>query len=878
MSDHVPGDRRLAVRRRRLCGILPASTATVFIACIAAPVNADTAATISADGAAQALADTRDDDIIVTAPRFPDVRPERELDEDAIASYGVSTVDELVAEIQAELEGDDEPVFIVNGERIDDLDEIGAYPVEVLRELQVYPRGEGVRVGGRPGQRVISMTLHRQMRSATLTVAPRVATEGNWHSERGESLFTYVRGQTRANVALRARDEDSLLESERGIIQPQAQVPYATGGNIIAYPDLSGEIDPELTEAAGTVVTIVPLPATADPTLAELATTANEASTTDLGRFRTLRPSLRNVDLNASFSTRLTPWLTSTATLRLNRNDNHGLLGLPSGLFSLGPDNPSSPFSRTVALAVFDGSNALRYRSRRDSGEGNLTLNATLGRWRANFNARHSEANFLTSTDRTRSSGVIALADDFDPFGADLGNLVAIRTDQAKSRTNSTTAQVSFAGSPVDLPAGPLQTTLEGRLGWFEIRSQSSFAGPPEERHFRRGEQSVRAAAEVPFTSRTDFLPQIGELTGTAEYSLVHFSDAGDLNRYALGLTWEPRPPLRLRVATEWAKLPAPIELLGDPVIVTPDIRVFDPLTGDTVDVVQVTGGNPLLLPQTTRATRLSAILRLLPRLGLQLNGELAEIDERNFVSGLPAASAAVMLAFPDRFVRNAEGVLTRVDLRPVNFESHRQTRIRYGFSLNAPLGRGGRPSFAPAGDEDEEPAQEAAAAAVAAAINNPPTRLQLTVNHNVALVDQIVIRPGLDPVNLIKGGAIGIAGGRLRHQLDATAALTSGGTGVRIGMLWRGGNLLETRIADTTGVLRFSPVLTVNFRAFVDMRRLFPESVWSRGARASLNVLNLTNDRQRVRDPFGETPLQYQSAYRDPIGRTIEFEVRKVF
>jgi iron complex outermembrane recepter protein len=32
------------------------------------------------------------------------------------------------------------------------------------------------------------------------------------------------------------------------------------------------------------------------------------------------------------------------------------------------------------------------------------------------------------------------------------------------------------------------------------------------------------------------------------------------------------------------------------------------------------------------------------------------------------------------------------------------------------------------------------------------------------------------------------------------------------------------------------------------------------------------------VRDSFGHTPLQFQAAYRDPIGRTIELELRKVF
>jgi hypothetical protein len=47
---------------------------------------------------------------------------------------------------------------------------------------------------------------------------------------------------------------------------------------------------------------------------------------------------------------------------------------------------------------------------------------------------------------------------------------------------------------------------------------------------------------------------------------------------------------------------------------------------------------------------------------------------------------------------------------------------------------------------------------------------------------------------------------------------------------------------------------------------------------RLSIDVLNVTNDRQTVRNSAGTTPLQYQPGYRDALGRTIEFEVRKVF
>ncbi|HVM23340.1 MAG TPA: hypothetical protein VM308_08610, partial [Sphingomicrobium sp.] len=298
-------------------------------------------------------------------------------------------------------------------------------------------------------------------------------------------------------------------------------------------------------------------------------------------------------------------------------------------------------------------------------------------------------------------------------------------------------------------------------------------------------------------------------------------------------------------------------------ITLTPDVRVFDPLTGQTVDVLQITGGNPDLKPQKTRIKRASALLRLVPEYNLQLNAEYTDTDRRNFVSSLPEASAAVMLAFPDRYVRDAGGVLTSVDLRPVNFQSDREKRLRWGLSMNRRLA-GGRPAPAQPGARRPPP--------------SPSTYLQLTANHSIVFSNRIHIRPGLDPIDLLGGGAIGIGGGRLRHQIDGNASVTSGGVGARVGVNWRGPSRLVSRIGGTTDTLQFSPVLGVNARLFADMKRFFPSSDLARGLRLSLDVANVFNDRQLVRNSAGITPLQYQPGYREPIGRTIEFEIRKVF
>lgn len=851
--------------------------AALLLASVAIPCQGAAAA---AQGTQTADSDPNREIVITAQALYRGIRPERDLDPEGIASYGVSTIDELLDEVGAELgDSGEPPLILVNGERITDASEIGALPVEALRNVQVLPLGSAIRSGGTSTQRVVSLTLQRKVKSATLTAATKAATDGGWHSSRGEAIVTRINGPTTFNVTLRGRDDSALLESRRHIIQPDTSLPYAIGGIVVGFPNSLGEIDPLLSAAAGQTVTVAPVPATANPTLGNIAAGANRPAITDVGDFRTLRPRSQIYDLNATFSTRLTQWLTSRLSVRLARNLSRSKRGLPSGLFLLSAGNVFSPFSTDVGLAAY-GHTPLESRSKRDTGDANATLNARFGRWTASLNLRHSISHDETLTDGQAIFGTIALDDSYNPFTGDLSDLLAIRTSKATGRSRNDVAVINLAGSAAKLPAGDVQATVEARLAGTAFQSRSSFSLPGGARRIHRTEQSIRAALDVPLTSVSgDFLPQIGDLSATAEYGLSHFSNAGTFSFHSVGLNWSPRPVVEFRGEISTIAIPAAIQSLGGPAIVTPQVRVFDPLTSSTVDVVQITGGNSALRPEKTDVRRISGLVRLIPRLNLQLNGEYVDTGTRNYISSLPEASAAVMLAFPDRFIRDSSGKLTTIDLRPVNFASHREKQFRYGFSLSTTLS-GGVKSTAhianSAAADDDEAASRPSPATLPR--HRPLIRLQLTANHSIVFSDEIKIRSGLDSVDLLGGGAIGIAGGRVRHQLDGSASVSSGGSGVRIGVTWRGPSTLESRFGGVTDTLRFSPVLAVNLRAFADVHRFVPHADWSKRMRLSLNLLNATNDRQEVRDSAGNTPRQYQPGYRDPIGRTIEIELRKVF
>jgi hypothetical protein len=813
--------------------------------------------------------------VIITAPRSAvrGIAADRTIGADAIPGYGAGTIDELVGELASE-SGEDDPVVIVNGERIDDYGDVSDLPIEAVERVDILPRGAGAAVGASGRGRVINIVLRRQVKTVVAGGGYRAATDGGFSAASGEFTATRIQGPNRLNLALRVRDEDQLLESERGVVQPLRPYPFGVTGTIVPDPGApTNEIDPVLSAAAGRPVARAAITPTAGPPpLSAFVATAGTADEADLGRFRTLRPESRNYDLSAGAVQRLAPWLTGSLNGRLSLNESASLIGVASSLFLLPQGNRFSPFSRDVAIAaVRRAPLEAQFETLTASVSGGL--NATVASWQVSLTASHNRADrsfFNERQDFAQMAAPIVLNDQrFNPFTGGLSDLILVETDESVAVTNSSTVQLSASGSPVKLPAGPLRLTVSGGLGATTLESRNSFGGTSTVRDLSRDERRVSVIASVPLASRrAQFLSGLGELDANFEVGTTDIDGVGALTRVSTGLNWEPVDRIRLSAGWEQARTPAAVESLADPVVITPGVRYFDFLTGETVDVFQTFGGNPSLRPQTLTSGRLAANAAPWSRYNLQLNVEYSSTRTTDLISSLPPASAAVLLAFPDRFVRNAEGVLTSVDVRPVNFDLQSLEQIRYGLSFTVPIG----PASAQRG---KTPSNGGGSGRPSGA---PRPRLQAAANHTVVLSNELVIRPGLPAVDLLDGGAIGIAGGRPRGQVDFSLAFSATGLGARVSGARRSESTLELRQGETVGVLRFDPLLTMNLTGFVEATRLFPRVTALKGSRFTLSVVNLSNARQRVTDPLGETPLNYQPAYRDAVGRTVELSVRRTF
>ncbi len=810
------------------------------------------------------------DDIIVYASRqgvLPGVPPENELSEQDIAAYGADTVGDLLDQVGGAADSSGEgPVILINGRETTGLNTVNDLPTEAIRKIQVLPQRVAGRLGERPTRRVINVVLKDNHRQITGNAEGSFATAGAGRSYKAEINLLRLKNGNRDSLVFRSERVDPLFESDRDIVSDPLTAPYDSRGNIFASTIWGAEIDPALSALAGQTVTIAPIPAgNTAPTLGALAANGNQPNFTDVRDFRTLTAGKRSYSVNGNIARQ---WGKTAFSLNaraewVSTDSQAGLAGV-SLLVPAG--TPFSPFTRDVRVARYVG-DALLQEGHNTNLELGGDFTTPIGGWnlRVAGNWQHVAArtNSQAASDPTPLQAAIS-AGTVNPFGALPSDLTALRYNFSRSRGDTASLRTTLSGRVLKLPAGPVRAAVTATLRTDRLDGRWEFLSVPNVTSYVQNEAALSGNLQVPLLG--DKSP-IGNLELDLNGAIRRINRVGTVEDFGAGLAWQPTKSLNLRGSFDMQRQAPSAQTLSDPQIVYENYRIFDFVTGQTVQVRYVTGGNPNLPVATRKIWSVGGTYLPFSNANLILTAEYSSRRTTNLQSSLPPVNAQVQAAFPDRFVRDANGVLTLVDSRPVAFAYDNSDQLHSRIDFHGSLGKPSRKRAAGSGSDSD-----------GAFSFDGRARFNFSIEHNWILRSVRRAQLGLPEVDLLAGGATGYGGGLARHTVRVSANLAGRGVGMQLYGTWRSATLIKAADIPSPNDLFFSAQTNVDMRLFADLGTLARGSPVLKGARLSVAVTNLLDSKQRVRDGNGLTPTRYQPYILNPLGRVITIGLRKAF
>lgn len=380
--------------------------------------------------------------------------------------------------------------------------------------------------------------------------------------------------------------------------------------------------------------------------------------------YRTLSPSTRNYSINGTYAYQISPKITASINGTAAYQTSRGLIG----------GAPLSDDPETIA--------ALRQDSDTFTGHAGVTLNADVSpTWKLSFTGTYDHSDMRADTDRFQTADV--------------------RAQHAISIINTAGASFLASGPLLSLPAGKLRTSISigGNASQFSSTTDRLNGGVGMSSTITRSTGNAQLSFDIPIASKkAGFLGALGTLTANVNGAVNQLSDYGTLATFGYGLNWTPRTGITLIASVNEDRVAPTLTQLRGPFLAVPNVRIFDYVTGQTVQVTQITGGNPDLKADDRHVFKLGFSLKPASKLDLTINANYLSSRVNNPIGTLTGASLFAQNAFPDRFIRDPDGTLESIDARPLNFAREDREQFRWGIVFSKVLRAATRPPMPPGG------------------------------------------------------------------------------------------------------------------------------------------------------------------------------------
>lgn len=772
-------------------------------------------------------------------------------DEEDIAAYGATTVDDLITAISPQTgsgrgRGSGGPVILVNGQRITNFREMMNYPPESIRRVEVLPEEVALRYGYSADQRVVNIILKDHFKARTAEIEDAISDSIGANTVKGMASILKIDKGKRMNLTVKADKTNPVTEAQAKIMQANGSTPTVAG----------------------------------DPQPADNRTVISNTKDYSINGTYTVPIGKDGMGGNMTFNA------------LASRADGTGLVGLNSY-------SPSSDVLRT-----FDG--ALTRRTLTDTFSAGAGVNKRLLDWNLSATADISHVDTtVTTANRVTDSAILAaaLAGGTSPGGG---------FTTALSKTDTVTTLVTLSGRPVTLPAGKMAVTVKGGFNYTALAASSTSALSASS-NLKRGDASLGVNLGIPLTSRREHVGEaLGDITLNLSASADHLSDFGNLVDMSAGLTWNLTDKLGFQASYMYDEAAPSLANLGSPMVATYNVSVYDFVKSQTVLATVITGGNSALVKEHRNDIKLG--LNWTPPIlkgASNLVVEYFNNRSSNVTNAFPTTlTTAIEAAFPSRVTRDATtGLITSIDRRAITLAEARDEHVRWGFNIGGNLGKeikmqgrgpmgfmgGPPPGGGPGGAGGPPPGGGMSGPPPGGGPGGPggppgggrggrggryEGRWNLSFYHTVNFVNRVQVAASGPLLDLLGGDALS-GGGTARHSLEGEGGFFFKGIGLRMNGTWTAPTHVNGSGAPGSTDLRFGALFKLNTRLFFDLgqqKRLVRDHPFFKDARFSIGAKNIFNQRQRVTDNAGNTPLSYQPLYVDPQGRVVEIEFRKMF
>ncbi|WP_239026470.1 hypothetical protein [Novosphingobium decolorationis] len=836
--------------------------------------------------------------------------PIQTFEESDIAAYGASSIAELLDAISPQTgsgrgRGGGRPVMLVNGLRITSWREMRNIPPEAIRQMQVLPEEVALQFGYSADQRVVNLILKDNFAAGTGAGEYNRPTRGGYDNYELETGIFSVSGPRRYNLSAKLTETSMLTEDERGIAREPGEMPTVAGDpdprrfRSLAGDESELEINGTVTQGLGEggmngqITGNLAYTRTVTNSLSGLDTftLSDGAGNSEIRTYDDPLAQRVSTDLfegGLGYNRQIDGWqlsitgdgaYTDTATQVDRRRDTSGIeadalageLDIAGALPQL--PGPGVDFARNRTLALTSLATLSGRPVSLPAGDASLTLKAGYNYSRTLSDDTRSEFDTVRLTRGDVSAGVNlalpltsrnnyfldAIGDLSLNLGAginhlsDFGTLTNWTAGLSWSPTETLTLQATYLGeeaAPTLSQLGAPQI-VNYNVSVYDFTNSTTAlvtatsGGNPDLLKEKRRDIKLSANWQLPFLDRSNLV-------------LEYFRNRSDNVSQSFPL---------LTPAIE-AAFPDRVTRDENGSLIAIDQR---PVTFDKVSSSNVRWGfnisgslgatEPPSGGPSARSPNADA-----PR---GPGGPGGPGGGRNFD---PARFEAIKAALctegqePDLSAL-PEPMLARLRKEDGSIDKERLAAMRERIC-----------------NSDGPPSRTGAAAVPASpppARRGPPGgRWNLSLYHTWRLSEDVRIGPNSPVLDQLSGESLA-AGGTPRHSIEAEGGFFLNGNGARLKGEWSAPAHVNGTGAPGSSDLRFGSTFELDLRIFMDLggkESLVQKMPFLKGSRLSFTVDNILDSRQKVTNAGGEIPIAYQRGYRDPQGRVIGIDFRKLF